>query len=1771
MKKSAKLLSVLLAILMIFSSVSVLASAQVAKYKTTQQLEDMKAYGTHGEVTRLTTEERLSILADSIDALLKPLDIFYPDLIKALLPDYAGAVGLILYDKIYIDARSIDGICNTLDKLQGQLANTKTFHLGGVVNMTNLGGLHINAWHANQRRGDKTTSHTQMLKDLCQVLSDAQGIIGRVLTEGIKLNDKTLNNLVGGALAPINKTLTNLSPVIKGLIFPLFQRVDDTREWAFLLKDAANDVKTDGQNIDHPLSEVVDKELKFLLTKSQKYTVYKEDAQGNCVSNHVLPTVDSNTRVQFLKQADGSYKVQTLDMNSTLQAPTYLVEKDAKGNDNLYVKTVEKDADGKETGFFIYQDAAKNPIKYHTTDDVWVQSFADDVTADMKGANTKYNLQTRPVLDMFYDAVPFIFKDLAPIVLNGSVKKLLAEWFGAKFTYIADVTDNATLTKELGANYAVGGSNDAIFNKEHEKYTFDWSDYDVLKNGTHVWRFKDQIWKGDLTNINPYFNIFNWNYKIDNTFFDDFMPAKSGKATLIQSMNEFVYKFIEIVMTPEVVSQIGWVKGDNTELLKNAKRAAQAIVKVSPESIFGEHCYADPYFNYLMEPERIDDTDNQGIVCIIAAELLKLLMPQLVLPSVEQLKGQSVGAMFAYIIREVTTQLLPSNDYDALIFTASGYNNRELLTGKDNQYWLDVCLTMGIDLGMHYLASLCDMGNDDAKGYLKRFPEGTKYELAKFEANTRAWEYKLDWLIDFAMGSEAEWCWNGNQIIDVKVGTLAADEDPWAKLQVIFDRIGIFDDIFNVTENKPDQTWLENGLRDQLVIGLLDLDLTKLFGGAQPNGLLNIPSKSMLRTMGLFPMVEKIVLDLLNNLFWDLNGQKNIVPASITNMDNILLQSNLIALVKNILTALPTAIEPVMNFAAPILNNAIGWKVKRQELNDPAIRLVNADHQNYIYTGRYDTGEKDKKGNAIWGDATNTIVIKNNVSGMLFKHPDKAAGAEYDQPYVMHVTNVIATQGSLNKTAQILHPGEEMEITYTANANNVPEVIEVQYYFDLKDGTSSKPQTAYFYSFVSDQKTNLNQATRAAAARTTGTWEWEKHVFYNLKVNPTMLAGQDLDQTLKSIAFTIENGYEKDPLYVRENHIWDHYENMNPEYITAAVPNNQLYNGQKAKESLAIYPMIATPGAPQLESGAKVKLGDIKITVEGHGALGTKSSADLIADFGYLHVLPNLAPLQALFDGAAKIQKANVDLTAVAKELRLRGGAKEAWAEFQKVMLSTAQYLKQPMMQADFSDVTVPNTSKYAKEEVQKNYDALNNFVVAFTNHLTGGDINALKASAAQYADLNYQNYEFFKYKAFDNERQWNNRIIAQYDAAPVAPDMFINGNNMSEADIRALAAKETNAKVQSAITNSLQPVTPEMNDAYAAAKKAYKAPTYTDLALQDANSKIAWYAKFMMGDPKAADKTFIGREIASAKAQNYVETEYSKASWACYSDALAKATAARKNRDAVQSELFDAKYELMLAQNNLVKKELSAKDNGYYAPLEALIQQAEAVFAVDSVYTAKTTVDANKAYADLLEALGYEYKDGAYTKNLYPNSAKAFVATDRMIGKKTDAAINAQMEALKAALANFEANVKLVAKDAQTKVDAAGAFIVDGINPGTIKSAADLTNLVRVNKGNYTLDVVASNGKDFGTGSQIVIKSADGKALSTYTVVIYGDVNGDGVIDAFDLAEMNKAVRGDELTFTGAYALAADADRSSTVEKVADYDALKAAVTKAAPIQQAK
>lgn len=89
-------------------------------------------------------------------------------------------------------------------------------------------------------------------------------------------------------------------------------------------------------------------------------------------------------------------------------------------------------------------------------------------------------------------------------------------------------------------------------------------------------------------------------------------------------------------------------------------------------------------------------------------------------------------------------------------------------------------------------------------------------------------------------------------------------------------------------------------------------------------------------------------------------------------------------------------------------------------------------------------------------------------------------------------------------------------------------------------------------------------------------------------------------------------------------------------------------------------------------------------------------------------------------------------------------------------------------------------------------------------------------------------------------------------------------------------------------------------------------------------------------------------------------------------------------------------------------------------------------------------------------------------------------------------------------------------------------------------------------------VDFVKSSQGVYGTGAQINVKK-DGKTTETYSVIIFGDVNGDGAIDAFDSIEVSLAVN--KNTQLEAYKLlAADLNRNGKLDEE-DSDLLRKVV----------
>ncbi len=122
MKKSTKLLSVILAVVMIFSTMSpVMAFAAKTKYQTSDNLTALDAYSPDGAVTRLSTEERMSVVFDFLDVTLAAANINMGDVINK--------AGLHLV----IDLRSVNALCGTIDSAQALLNNGAVKLLSGFA------------------------------------------------------------------------------------------------------------------------------------------------------------------------------------------------------------------------------------------------------------------------------------------------------------------------------------------------------------------------------------------------------------------------------------------------------------------------------------------------------------------------------------------------------------------------------------------------------------------------------------------------------------------------------------------------------------------------------------------------------------------------------------------------------------------------------------------------------------------------------------------------------------------------------------------------------------------------------------------------------------------------------------------------------------------------------------------------------------------------------------------------------------------------------------------------------------------------------------------------------------------------------------------------------------------------------------------------------------------------------------------------------------------------------------------------------------------------------------------------------------------------------------------------------------------------------------------------------------------------------------------------------------------------------------------------------
>lgn len=1680
MKKSTKLLSVILAVVMIFSTMSVMAFAAKTKYQTSDNLTALDAYSPDGAVTRLSTEERMSVVFDFLDVTLAAANINMGDVINT--------AGLHLV----IDLRSVNALCGTIDSAQALLNN------GAVKLLSGLLGIVKNANLKNWKSGMTREKNAQLdiVNGIATLLNDNAGLVKKVINDG-KLDVGIIGNFVD--ISGVNKYLSDLPGMLKGLVYPMFARVDD--DMALI-----NTYSTTTANPDTLIKNV----LINAMSKPQSYTSYKEDASGNCISNHIaLPkSVEAGLRDYYVKGSDskGAY-IEVFEYDTAKK--TYVSQ------DEKYYKTEETDMEGKGTGVYVYTNASGENVKYYVKDSYFLPSLA---TSDK--VSEIFNLDSNTLVSALYQIAPYVFKDLAPVVLNGSVKMLLAQWFGAEKTELfgGKASEATAVLAKLPPDVK------AFYSKAAGAYNWEWSDFTIGSDDNGYYRLvsKDgltETWlKFDMSTANSFAKLINWNYTISGDFVDEFMPtaanngsvtaSAAGYTTVLAALNDFVDKAIDTMLSDTAKAAINWTKGDNSNLVPNLRKALQYVAAYNPEYLFGtgyETVYAG-YYDTVVDKSASD----QDVVTALGAIGVKALMPQIILPSAAELKGQNVTALLACVIRELATQFVPTYNYDALIY--ADYNSKTLVKGKNSGYWLDVIFTMGTDIGMKYLSKLADLGSDKAGGY--SVAASKTYKLADFEKNTRAWEDTIDWIIDWALTSDNEWCWKFQKLIntDGLDLDLATAQDPWVKLDKIIRDVLPVEKIINETA-ADGKTFLETVLREDIIDRLLNLDVSKLLGTNSVTGIFNIPANSTLRTEAMYPAVFRIVRELLNKVLGKVCGNTALIADSYNSLDAILQKSAIADLAEKLISGIAYAVQKggLLDVALPFVNFFLGWTTNAQSYAEPKL-TIDKGTLNYVQLTN--------------GQMNTTLKVTNASAGMILKHGDT-----YDHPYMLTLKSVTVNGTEmLTSGEKTLSPYESTDVTLNAavHTDSLVKVTAV-YSFTFKDGTAYDgdiTSTTFEYATndtadtvgtpwsKEDKKTNLYEVVKMKGETTT---------------DYLVTSASALASAISNIAVTWTNKRDTDCRFDASS-----VSAYNSTYFESSGQAEALV-GQKFMTGdpngiVTVNPLRlkSDVDAATVPSGATYDLGNSSVTVYGahknrHGTL------TMTAPFGTLYYY-NAMPIKSLVDSEFKANRDSSKYPA------------EAWDTYWTALTAAAKIAYGPFKKANLGNYSDANLTAAitALETAVKALDTASTTPSSGSATVTPAPIEAALKDAG---DINYQNFDLYAYWAYEKAMKAGNAIIDAYKG-PVAPEKYIDGSSLSEAEITAIANK-ANATYKSAIVASMKAPSIEAQNAYMDAVKAYKTPDYSELEVLNSAKNIAWYASFLKGAAVTTQKQFLDKEIKAAKAQGYKEADYTAGSYARYTKALAAAEALNANAEALQSEVFDVKYELEIAQRALMPKSASALEAGAYTELEAVIAQAKSIFTDNSAYTFDASkadgLTETEAYAKLVSVLGYEYTDEkGNTANLYSGSAENYAANDRFYSNVVAAQIDAVVTNLKNAMAPFVCKYVAVPTTAGSNEGVSvteNTSLITGVTPGSLATADDVLARVTAKDSSATTLKVAANAAGlYGTGATATLSlKSSGAPVAIYTVVIYGDVNGDGVVDGFDASSMDLAIN-NKAALTGAY-----------------------------------
>ncbi|HCT16937.1 MAG TPA: hypothetical protein DIW36_06070, partial [Ruminococcaceae bacterium] len=284
------------------------------------------------------------------------------------------------------------------------------------------------------------------------------------------------------------------------------------------------------------------------------------------------------------------------------------------------------------------------------------------------------------------------------------------------------------------------------------------------------------------------------------------------------------------------------------------------------------------------------------------------------------------------------------------------------------------------------------------------------------------------------------------------------------------------------------------------------------------------------------------------------------------------------------------------------------------------------------------------------------------------------------------------------------------------------------------------------------------------------------------------------------------------------------------------------------------------------------------------------------------------------------------------------------------------------------------------------------------------------------------------------------------------------------------------------------------------------------------------------------ADYTAVDNAITAAKAE-IDKGWYTDESVAKLQEAIdSVVTGYTKNR---QSEVDEFAQNIVKATNDLVKKLAN------YTELQKILDLLDN--SSSEIY--------NNTYKNFDEVMALI---ASYRENTVKNNMNLTVDKQSTVDEMT-ATLQGYIDSLEPETAKevFEA------KEGSTTVIKDG--YIYGLSTGMTKSAFQSKFITYEN---VELKYSGNSGRFLGTGTTVkVISSITGEEIASYIIIIYGDVDGNGLINTSDLTIVSKAVKNKIVLSVPAKKAARLVSRTSLT--VSDYTALKKVVKNEASVNQ--